>query len=342
MKTLKLLCTLCAIIASTMIVNAQAFPFSYRASNTTISYPSGYEIVEEICEGSECQYVCQNMSLDDFAVLNISSIRKESLSTLTSMQVRLASLTGLKAAVGQLDVVYSNLEYGEVEYGMLNTYPCVAQTYKGDLLGTTIMGKIFVFIHNNVTVALVIQATNQEKYDGILAVANTLVVNQPAGVVEEIVEVVEEVLPELVSYDRYGLSMSYPAGLTISEEEYADNELTLSLDNEDDNGGMFVILSEEAEVASLVKLLGLDFLYGLFKEGVMEEISEYGEVTLGETRKVDDNTIMQSFQLTEDDETAYGEICISVRGTKILIVIMMGTTEEELETYRETYNSIEV
>ena len=344
MKTLKLLCTLCAIIASTMIVNAQAFPFSYRASNTTISYPSGYEIVEEICEGGECQYVCQNMSLDDFAVLNISSIRKESLSTLTSMQVRLASLTGLKAAVGQLDVVYSNLEYGEVEYGMLNTYPCVAQTYKGDLLGTTIMGKIFVFIHNNVTVALVIQATNQEKYDGILAVANTLVVNQPANVVEA-VEEVEEVADVLVSYNRYGLSMRYPISLTISEEEYVDNELTLSLDNEEDDGGMFVILSEDETVASFVELLGIESLYTLLKESISEELdelSELGEVNLGTTTTLDDNTIVQSFQLTDDTETAYGEMRISVRGSKILLVIMMGTTEEELETYRETYNSIEV
>jgi hypothetical protein len=133
--------------------------------------------------------------------------------------------------------------------------------------------------------------------------------------------------------------MSFPAGLTISEEEYVDNKLALRLDNEDDNGGMIVFMSEEAEVASLVKLFGLDFVYGLFKESMMEEI---GEVTLGETRKVDDNTIMQSFQLTEDDETAYGEICISVRGTKILIVIMMGNSEEELETYRVAYNSIKV
>lgn len=343
MRTVKLLCTLCIIVAATTMVKAQTFPFSYSASNTTISYPSGYEIVEEICEGSECQYVCQNMSLDDFAVLNISSIRKESLSTLTSMQVRLASLTGLKAAVGQLDVVYSNLEYGEVEYGMLNTYPCVAQTYKGDLLGTTIMGKIFVFIHNNVTVALVIQATNQEKYDGILAVANTLIVNQPANVVEA-VEEVEEVADVLVSYNRYGLSMRYPISLTISEEEYVDNELTLSLDNEDD-GGMFVILSEDETVASFVELLGIESLYTQLKESIsdeLDELSELGEVNLGTTTTLDDNTIVQSFQLTDDTETAYGEMRISVRGTKILIVIMMGTSEEELETYRETYNSIEV
>ena len=111
MRTVKLLCTLCAIIASTMIVNAQAFPFSYRASNTTISYPSGYEIVEEICEGSECQYVCQKMNLNGLAVLNITSIKTESLSILTGMQARLASLSGLKAAVSQLDQVYSNIEY---------------------------------------------------------------------------------------------------------------------------------------------------------------------------------------------------------------------------------------
>ena len=141
-------------------------------------------------------------------------------------------------------------------------------------------------------------------------------------------------------YNAYGVSMKYASNMEVVEEEYEDGQFTLTLSNEDEGMLMFVMVIQDDEMSEIFKLLNLEGLFDLMKEGMVEELGD--NVTFGAVQKQDSNNCSQTFTASEDGEKFYGEVMMSVRGDKFILSVIASQEKSDLNTLKASYNSLKV
>ena len=141
-------------------------------------------------------------------------------------------------------------------------------------------------------------------------------------------------------YDAYGVSMKYASNMEIVGEEYEDGQFMMALSNEDEDMMMLVMVVQDDEMSEMFKWLNLEGLFDLMKEGLVEDLGD--NVTFGAVQKQDSNNCSQTITASEDGETLYGEVMMSVRGDKFIISVIASQEKSDLNTLKASYNSLKV
>lgn len=142
-------------------------------------------------------------------------------------------------------------------------------------------------------------------------------------------------------YDAYGVSLKYASNMEVDEEEYEDGQFTLKLSNEDEDMYMFVMVMQNDEMSKMFKFLNLEGFFDLMKEGLVAETGDTFTFS-GAVQKQDSNNCSQTFTASEDGETMYGEMMMSVRGDKFIISMIASQEKSDLNTLKASYNSLKV
>ena len=141
------------------------------------------------------------------------------------------------------------------------------------------------------------------------------------------------------TYNRYGISFTYPSTLSVDKETYEDGDFVLELTSEDDDSGIFIISTDKEEVVSMIQMMGIEGVFDVFKESMLEELDG---VKPGSLKKIDSNTYSQPFTYTNDGVTGYADMIMSLKGDKFVMVLLAALSQEELRNFQNVYKSIKI
>lgn len=139
------------------------------------------------------------------------------------------------------------------------------------------------------------------------------------------------------TYNNYGISFTYPSTLSVGVEGNEDGFFGLELTSEDDDSAIFIISTDNEEVVSMIQTMGIEGVFDVFKESMVERLDG---VKPGSTKKIDSNTYSQPFTYTNDGVTGYADIIMSLKGDKVVMVLLLALTQEELRNFQNVYKSI--
>lgn len=140
------------------------------------------------------------------------------------------------------------------------------------------------------------------------------------------------------TYNNYGVSMTYPSYLVLDEEDYSDGELNLEFLDVDEISGMFVLVSSNEEILTVLEFIGLETVFNMLQGEMM---SEFVGAELGDIEKTDSSVIMP-FTLLVDGVVANGEMALGVQGNKLILTVIFGHGSEKFSALKQAVKTLKV
>lgn len=140
------------------------------------------------------------------------------------------------------------------------------------------------------------------------------------------------------SYNKYGVSMTYPSYLVIEEEDYSNGELTLSLASEDEMSGMYLIVSDDEEISEMIQLMGLETVFKLMQSEVLTGLGYFAQV--GEVKATATRATMP-FTINDDGLLLQGEMTMDM-SDKFVVTIVLGIGEKNFDDLKKACSTLKV
>lgn len=140
------------------------------------------------------------------------------------------------------------------------------------------------------------------------------------------------------TYNKYGVSMTYPSYLVLDEEDYSDGELNLVFSDVDDLSGMLVLVSSNEDMLRGIEFLGIETVFNMMK---LEVMSEFEDAESGDIKTTDSSVVMP-FTMSEDGVSVNGEMAFRIQGNKIIVTVVLGYGNEKFNALKQAVKTLKV
>lgn len=142
------------------------------------------------------------------------------------------------------------------------------------------------------------------------------------------------------TYSKYGFSIQYPAGYEV-EDDCSEEELTLEIMNENRLSGLVVFAAKvgEDELDMMLEIMSVEEIYEMMSGAFA---AEFAGAEFGAVKKVDANTVSQTFTMSEDGITLKGKMIMQLKGGNVIVGAIMATNDAKFNLMQASFDTFKV